>query len=216
MGHRKSLLTSIILIVATSYLWAGSASIQYDLYLERAYSPFIEVYFADINGEKIERAVTDLSFNKGFDDPQILVAVSNNLKAQGGIKVRMHFDQFRCNEPGYGSFRGSYAAFMWRYKPEQLEDGTTWQNQSNLGDKETLQWSPVNNQGFDKAWFVTKDNTCNQTWGINATNNGNDVRTWYYALAFLFHGDYTLGSVNYQYPEGLSYTATITVELIGL
>ena len=216
MRHFKSLLISIILIVPASCLWAGSASIQYDLYIEREYTPFIEVYFADINGEKIERAVTDISFNKGFDDPQILVAVRNNLKTQGGVKVKMHFDRFRCVEPGYESFRGSYSVFMWRYKSVKLEDGTTWQDQSNLGGKETLQWSAANNQGFDKSWFVTKDNTCNQTWGINATNCGSDVRTWYYALCFLFHGDYTLGSVNYEYPEGLQYTATITVELIGL
>jgi Flp pilus assembly protein TadG len=105
---------------------------------------------------------------------------------------------------------------MWRYKSLKLEDGTTWQDQSNLLDKNTLQWSAVNNQGFDKSWVVNKDNTCNQTWGINATNNGSDVRTWYYALTFLFHGDYTRGSVEYYYPEDLQYTATITVEIIGL
>ena len=216
MRHFKGLLTSIILIVSTSCLWGATGSIQYDLWVEREYTPFIEVYFADVNGEKIERSETVISFNKGFDDPQILVAVRNNLKAQGSVKVKMHFDQFRCTEPGYESFRGTYMVFMWRYKSVKLEDGTTWQDQSNLLDKNTLQWSAVNNQGFDKSWVVNKDNTCNQTWGINATNNGSDVRTWYYALMFLFHGDYTRGSVDYYYPEDLQYTATITVEIIGL
>ena len=216
MRHFKSLLISIILIVSASCLWAGSASIQYDLYIEREYTPFIEVYFADLNGEKITRPETVISFNKGFDDPQILVAVRNNLKTQGGVKVKMHFDQFRCEEPGYSNFRGSYKVFMWRYKSVKLEDGTTWQDQSNLASKDTFQWSAANNQGFDKSWTVTKDNTCNQTWGINATNCGSDVRTWYYALAFMFHGDYSTGSVNYVYPEDLQYRATITVELIGL
>lgn len=216
MRHLKGLLISVLLIVPALCLWAGSASIQYDLWVERSYTPFIEVYFADINGEKIERSETEISFNKGYDDPQILVAVRNNLKVQGGIKVKMHFDRFRCEEPGYESFRGSYSVFMWRYQSVTLDDGTIWQNQSDLGNKATFQWSNSNNQGFDKNWTVTKDNTCNLTWGINATNSGSDVRTWYYALCFLFHGDYSTGSVNYTYPEGLQYRATITVELIGL
>ena len=229
-----------ILLFLCPCLWAENATVQYELFLERNYEIEQSLYVAtptgvhfglddenpypDRAGESIE-----ISMDRAYTDPQILIAFRNNLQSPGNIKIRVTFRPFTRTDGV--AFTGGYVACMCRYKLTTIgvdanNDGINdysysyYEADENLGSfrldsSDNLVMN--GNKYWDKNAVVTTGNKT-MNWGVNATARGAIARTWYYAISFVFEGTVTsLGTYDFKsdYPDDVSFQSTMTVELIG-
>ena len=224
---KTAVLFLFVLVVFSLPLCA--ISLKYEYYLERVFVPEIRLYFASVSGTHFQYpsvddagSSTEISLDMAYTDPQLLVGFQNNLEVAGNYRIKLTFNQFR--KVGDSSTRCSYYAYMCRYKTTTLQDGTKYYAEPadlasfDLTDYHNLEYKDNNYR--DKTVNVTGDNKSTD-WGINASNADGEIRTWYYAITFLFVGNCPgsggVTGCNYKanFDPEASYEATIKVELTG-